>query len=145
MTRWDLKVKAVDGRDDGSAVAVGSPAELISEHAGTEAVEIYGSPTRLAEVERVARERGWRTRRTATSIAVPLFLVAGTFFPLSGLPRWAQIVGNFTPLFHCIELVRHAVFGFRGWVDVWHLAFLIGFALIMWRLAVRSMERKLIL
>ena len=51
----------------GSAVAVGSPAELISEHAGTEAVEVYGSPTRLAEVERVARERGWRTRRTGTS------------------------------------------------------------------------------
>lgn len=80
-----------------------------------------------------------------SGLLTPLFLVAGTFFPLSGLPRWAQIAGNFNPLFHCVELVRHASFGFQGWVDVGHLAFLLGFALVMWRLAVRFMERRLIL
>ena len=80
-----------------------------------------------------------------SALLTPLFLVAGTFFPLSGLPTWAQIAGNFNPLFHCVELVRHAVFGFRGWVDVGHLAFLTLFGLGMWRLAVHYMERKLIL
>jgi lipooligosaccharide transport system permease protein len=80
-----------------------------------------------------------------SGLLTPMFLVAGTFFPLSGLPRWAQILGNFNPLFHCVELVRHAVFGFRGWSDVGHLAFLLGFAFVMWRLAVRYMERRLIL
>jgi len=80
-----------------------------------------------------------------SALLTPLFLVAGTFFPLSGLPKWAQVLGNLNPLFHCVELVRHAVFGFRGWVDVYHLAFLVVFALVMWRLAVRYMERKLIL
>jgi lipooligosaccharide transport system ATP-binding protein len=54
----------------GKAVAVGAPRALITEHAGTEALEVYGSPTRLGEVERLAVERGWRTRRTGTSIAV---------------------------------------------------------------------------
>jgi lipooligosaccharide transport system permease protein len=80
-----------------------------------------------------------------SGLLTPMFLVAGTFFPLTSLPTWAQVLGNFNPLFHCVELVRHAVFGFRGWVDIWHLSFLIGFALISWRLAVRFMERKLIL
>jgi lipooligosaccharide transport system permease protein len=80
-----------------------------------------------------------------SGLLTPLFLVAGTFFPLGQLPQWAQIAGNFNPLFHCVELVRHAVFGFRGWVDVGHLAFLIGFALLAWRLAIRFMEKKLIL
>ncbi len=80
-----------------------------------------------------------------SGLLTPMFLVAGTFFPLSGLPSWAQIAGNFNPLFHCVELVRHAVFGLHGWVDVGHLAFLVGFALVMWRLAIRYMERKLIL
>jgi lipooligosaccharide transport system permease protein len=80
-----------------------------------------------------------------SGLLTPMFLVAGTFFPLSSLPTWAQVLGNFNPLFHCVELVRHAVFGFRGWVDVWHLSFLIAFALVSWRLAVRFMERKLIL
>ena len=54
----------------GTAVAVGPPRKLIAEHAGTEAVEVYGPPARLAEVERHAAERGWATRRTGTSVSV---------------------------------------------------------------------------
>ena len=79
-----------------------------------------------------------------SGLLTPLFLVAGTFFPLSGLPLWARIAGQFNPLYHCVELVRAAVFGFQGWVDVYHLAFLVTFAFAMWRLAVKYMERKLI-
>jgi lipooligosaccharide transport system ATP-binding protein len=54
----------------GKAVAVGPPHELIREYAGPEAIEVYGPPARLTEVEGAARERGWRTRRTGTSVAV---------------------------------------------------------------------------
>jgi lipooligosaccharide transport system permease protein len=79
-----------------------------------------------------------------SGLLTPMFLVAGTFFPLSGLPDWAQVAGNINPLFHCVQLVRHAVFGLQGWADVGHLAFLIGFALLGWRLAIRYMEKRLI-
>ena len=54
----------------GRAVAAGRPNELIEEHAGLEAVEVYGPPARLAEVEADARRSGLLTRRTGTSIAV---------------------------------------------------------------------------
>jgi lipooligosaccharide transport system ATP-binding protein len=54
----------------GRSVAVGPPRSLIAEHAGPEALEVYGSPARLTEVEGVARDRGWRTRRTGTSISI---------------------------------------------------------------------------
>jgi lipooligosaccharide transport system ATP-binding protein len=54
----------------GSAIATGPPAELIAEHAGNEAVEVYGPPPRLAEVEAEAARAGLRTRRTGTSVAV---------------------------------------------------------------------------
>jgi lipooligosaccharide transport system ATP-binding protein len=54
----------------GKAVAVGVPRELIAEHAGPEAIEVYGSPTRLTDVEGIAREHGWRTRRTGTSVSI---------------------------------------------------------------------------
>ena len=74
-----------------------------------------------------------------------MFLVAGTFFPLDDLPRWAQVLGNLNPLFHCVELVRDAVFGIEAWKAAGHLAFLIAFALIAWRLAIHFMERRLIL
>jgi lipooligosaccharide transport system permease protein len=80
-----------------------------------------------------------------SGLLTPMFLVAGTFFPLSGLPQWAQVAGNLNPLYHCVQLVRDAVFMNLGWADVGHVAFLVGFALVSWRLAIRYMERKLIL
>jgi lipooligosaccharide transport system ATP-binding protein len=54
----------------GSAVATGPPAELVAEHAGREAVEVYGSPAQLAEAEVAAQASGFATRRTGTSISV---------------------------------------------------------------------------
>ena len=54
----------------GSAVASGAPRELVAEHAGAEAVEVYGPPAKLAEVEREARAAGLKTRRTGTSVSV---------------------------------------------------------------------------
>ena len=54
----------------GRAVAEGPPHELIERHAGREAVEIYGPPERLTEVEAEARAAGLATRRTGTSVAV---------------------------------------------------------------------------
>jgi lipooligosaccharide transport system permease protein len=79
-----------------------------------------------------------------TSLVItPLFLVAGTFFPISELPEWARIAANLNPLYHCVELVRHAVFGFET-VDLLHLAVIAGFGLVAWRCAIWAMERKLI-
>jgi lipooligosaccharide transport system ATP-binding protein len=54
----------------GQAVAAGTPRALIAEHAGPEAVEVYGPPARLSEVEREAQRAGHRTRRTGTSISI---------------------------------------------------------------------------
>ena len=54
----------------GKAIAAGPPQRLVQEHAGSDALEVYGPPARLAEVETLARERSLRTRRTGTSIAV---------------------------------------------------------------------------
>src|ERR687898_1801082 len=54
----------------GREVATGPPAKLVAEHAGREAVEVYGPPARLTEVETAARASGARTRRTGTSISI---------------------------------------------------------------------------
>jgi lipooligosaccharide transport system permease protein len=74
----------------------------------------------------------------------PLFLVAGTFFPIDGLPEWAQTLAQLNPLYHLVELVRDAVFGFEVGSDVVHLAVLLTFGLLMWRLAAWRMEKRLI-
>jgi lipooligosaccharide transport system ATP-binding protein len=54
----------------GKAVASGAPSALVAEHAGREAVEVYGPPPKLAETEAAARAAGFRTRRTGTSVSV---------------------------------------------------------------------------
>ena len=54
----------------GTAVATGPPAQLVREHAGAETVEVYGPPARLDELAADAQNRGFKTRRTGTSIAI---------------------------------------------------------------------------
>ena len=79
-----------------------------------------------------------------SALLTPLFLVAGTFFPLDGLPSWARTLSNVNPLYHCVELVRHSVFGLLSVKDLWHVGALLIFAVTMWLLAIRYMRRRLI-
>jgi lipooligosaccharide transport system permease protein len=79
-----------------------------------------------------------------SAVITPVFLVAGTFFPVDQLPSWADEAARFNPLYHCVELVRHAAFGFDLWADVGHVAALVLFALLMWVGAVHFMRRVLI-
>jgi lipooligosaccharide transport system permease protein len=79
-----------------------------------------------------------------SAVLTPLFLVAGTFFPLEQLPEWAEIAGELNPLHHCVELVRHAAFGWDGWTDFLRLGALLAFGLVLWRVAIHAMTRKLV-
>jgi lipooligosaccharide transport system permease protein len=78
-----------------------------------------------------------------SAVLTPLFLVAGTFFPIDGLPEWAQVAAQLNPLYHLVQLVRHAIFGVET-ADLANLAVLVGFGLLTWRLAIRWMERRLV-
>jgi lipooligosaccharide transport system permease protein len=78
-----------------------------------------------------------------TTCITPLFLVAGTFFPIDQLPQAAQVLANFNPLYQLVELVRGACFGFAD-VDALRLLGLIVFALVLWRVAIRFMQQRLI-
>ncbi|MGK2939404.1 MAG: ABC transporter ATP-binding protein [Solirubrobacteraceae bacterium] len=54
----------------GKIVALGTPEELVLEHAGREVIEVYGPPARLAEVDADATARGWQTRRSGPAVAI---------------------------------------------------------------------------
>lgn len=78
-----------------------------------------------------------------TLVITPLFLVAGTFFPIDQLPEGVQAAAQLNPLHHLVELVRGSAFGFEA-TDLIRFGVLVLFALAMWRLAVSRMERRLI-
>lgn len=57
---------------------------------------------------------------------VPLFLFSGTFFPVSQLPGWLQVVARCTPLYQGVTLCRAFVLGHPGaWDSVAHGAYLL--------------------
>ncbi len=79
-----------------------------------------------------------------SAVLTPMFLVAGTFFPITTLPAGLRTIAQFNPLYHCVQLVRDASLGGLGSADLAHAAVLIGFALVMWRLAISQLGRRLI-
>jgi lipooligosaccharide transport system permease protein len=79
-----------------------------------------------------------------SAVLTPMFLVAGTFFPITTLPPVLRTIAEFNPLYHCVQLVRDAVFGLLGPADLGHVAVLVAFALLMWRLAISRLEGRLI-
>ena len=83
------------------------------------------------------------TSYVVSAVLTPMFLVAGTFFPIDNLPDWAQTLAQVNPLFHTVQLTRHAAFGFHV-VDLAHLAFLVGFAALMWRVAIWRLRLRLV-
>jgi len=81
----------------GQAVARGKPADLVLEYAGSEVLEVYGPPKRLAEVESEASASGLKTRRTGTSVSV-LGLDGSNGFKYEGERRQANLEDVFVLL-----------------------------------------------
>jgi lipooligosaccharide transport system ATP-binding protein len=81
----------------GKSVAAGPPAKLVAEHAGRDVIEVYGPPTRLAEVEAEAGASGLRTRRTGTSVSI-LGVDGSDGFAIDGDRRAANLEDVFVLL-----------------------------------------------
>jgi lipooligosaccharide transport system permease protein len=79
-----------------------------------------------------------------SAVLTPMFLVAGTFFPVSNLPVGVRTAALLNPLYHCVQLVRDASLERLGGADLGHAAVLLGFALVMWRLAIWRLSKRLI-
>jgi len=60
-----------------------------------------------------------------SAVLTPLFLVAGTFFPISTFPPVLRAIAELNPLYHCVQLVRDAALGLLSVDDLGHAAFLV--------------------
>ena len=78
-----------------------------------------------------------------TLFVTPLFLVAGTFFPIGDLPRGVQAAAQLNPLHHLVELVRHSAFGFEA-MDLVRIAGLTILSVVLWRVAVNRLTARLV-
>lgn len=78
-------------------------------------------------------------------IVMPMFLFAGTFFPLSVLPISVQWIGWLSPVWHAAELARAVSYGkaLSGAQIAIHLGFLLAASLIGALLVARNYTRRL--
>jgi lipooligosaccharide transport system permease protein len=79
-----------------------------------------------------------------SAVLTPMFLVSGTFYPITRLHGVLRTLAELNPLYYCVQLVRHASLGLLGPKDLGYAAVLIAFALIMWRIAIWRLEKRLI-
>ena len=107
-----------------TGVAVAAP---LMAHSAT----IGGDDQALALIERL--------------VIVPMFLLSGTFFPVSQLPIWLRLVAYATPLWHGAELCRALLLDrFYAGADLLHVAYLIAFAAVGTLVALHTYRRRLV-
>jgi lipooligosaccharide transport system permease protein len=79
-------------------------------------------------------------------IVTPMFLFSGTFYPISQLPKWGEVIAYASPLWHGTQLARGAAIGHLSQLAaLGHIGYLVlwlvvGLALARWRFRVRLSE-----
>jgi len=78
-------------------------------------------------------------------VVMPMFLFAGTFFPLASMPVYLQWVGWISPMWHGTQLARAVGFGMplSGGEALLHLGFLVGVTSLGVWLALRTFVARL--
>ncbi len=79
-------------------------------------------------------------------IVMPMFLFAGTFFPLDSMPGYLQWIGWISPMWHGTQLSRMASFSmpYPLWGAVGHLAVLFAFIAVGLAVSRRVFTRRLV-
>jgi len=75
---------------------------------------------------------------------VPMYLFAGTFFPLQNLPLWIQEVAAFLPLTHLVTLCRAFAGGEAGIALTANIFYILCLTPVLFFLAIYGMHRRLI-
>jgi len=78
-------------------------------------------------------------------LITPMFLLSGTFFPLTALPQTVQVVAQlFFPLTHTVTLVRALILGRLGLSLIFSFAWLLVVTPVLFVLSINLMKKRLI-
>jgi lipooligosaccharide transport system permease protein len=77
-------------------------------------------------------------------LVLPMFLFAGTFFPVDTMPVAAQWVVSVLPLYHAVEMLRQLTIGSVDASILLHIGYLVALGAVTFAIAMRRLERALI-
>jgi len=103
----------------------------------------FGAP--LQAYAATLTEEGFQFAFIQRFIVMPMFLFAGTFFPLTAMPGYLQWIGWISPVWHGSQLARVAAYGAQEpwWLLVVHVAFLLSMTVLGLRWAHRVYAARL--
>lgn len=103
----------------------------------------FGAP--IMAFSATLEEEGFEFSMIQRFVLMPMFLFAGTFYPLSTMPIYLQWIGWISPMWHGTQLARAVSFGMplSSWQVLGHLLFLLSVLAIGSALAVRNFTRRL--
>jgi lipooligosaccharide transport system permease protein len=87
--------------------------------------------------------RSWYDFDLINLALIPMFLLSGTFFPLSRYPGWFAGVVRCTPLYQGVALERSLVLGRPGLASLGHALYLAVMGAVGLRIATRRLARLL--
>jgi lipooligosaccharide transport system permease protein len=102
--------------------------------------------TPLMAYSATLQEEGLQFNFVNRLIVMPMFLFAGTFFPLESMPVFLRWIGWLSPMCHGTQLARVASFGLPvpGWLVAVHLVVLVGLTVGGLAVAHRTFARRLV-
>jgi lipooligosaccharide transport system permease protein len=77
-------------------------------------------------------------------LVMPMFLFAGTFFPVESMPAPAQWLVQLLPLYHAVQMLRQLTTGSVDATIFLHILYLVVLGVTTFAVAMRRMERALV-
>ena len=124
--------------------AVDSPLAVLAPFAGLLCGLAFNAPITAFSASLEGGDDGWFPALNRF-VLIPMFLFAGTFFPVSQLPNWLEPVAWATPLWHGVELCRSLTSGDIELVPTLvHVGYLSLFVVVGTIIAIKRHERALL-
>lgn len=103
----------------------------------------FGAP--LAAFAASKDDEGFAFSMIQRFVVMPMFLFAGTFYPLTAMPGYLQWIGWISPMWHGTQLARAVSFGLplTGAEVALHVGFLLALLILGTWLTVRAFTRRL--
>lgn len=123
--------------------ATSSPWSWLVVPVGVLTATAFGAP--LQAYASTIKDEGFQFAFIQRFVVMPMFLFAGTFFPLTAMPVYLQWIGWISPVWHGTELARLATYGapMPPGMLVLHLGFLLACTVAGLLLSVRFYTRRL--
>lgn len=105
---------------------------------------LVGFAFAAAGIAGAAHMRSWQDYELLQLVILPLFLFSATFYPLDVYPPLLQDITRISPLYHGVELMRGFALGHLDPTMIGHAAFLLAMGAAGTIIAVRRLDRILL-